>query len=198
MVSIGGQVANESAWEAALPDSLPDPWQQGLGLFDLTAMEWKARYDADAAPYITPDPVKAFYQQNGRYPSSWTSSVVQSWFEKNESNSTPSFTPSSTPTRLPAPAMDFSNRTRAIIGGSVGGFAAVVVIFIFAFFFLRRHQHRKQLTDHDGTNKIVAQDIPIEMPAFNRPQEMPQKEVTASELPSYMPAELPSHSMSDH
>jgi hypothetical protein len=59
----------------------PDPWPKGIGIFDMSAMEWTDGYDANAATYITPDVVKAYYQNNGRYPSSWSSDEVKEWFE---------------------------------------------------------------------------------------------------------------------
>ncbi|KAK4198245.1 hypothetical protein QBC40DRAFT_256264 [Triangularia verruculosa] len=42
------------------PDSLldPDPWTNGLGVFDLTALTWKNGYDAGVARYESPNPVK--------------------------------------------------------------------------------------------------------------------------------------------
>ncbi|KAF6830065.1 kelch repeat protein [Colletotrichum plurivorum] len=40
-----------------------DPFPQGLGVFDLTGLEWKTQYDAGAAPYETPDIVKSWYDE---------------------------------------------------------------------------------------------------------------------------------------
>ncbi|KAI4252428.1 MAG: hypothetical protein LQ352_004301 [Teloschistes flavicans] len=42
----------------------PDPIKHGLQVFDLTEMKWSDRYDADAAPYTTPQIVKDWYQKN--------------------------------------------------------------------------------------------------------------------------------------
>lgn len=199
MISVGGKVANASESEAALDDndtppdsSLPDPWQQGLGVFDLTAMEWKERYDADAPPYITPDPVKAFYQQNGKYPASWTNSLVRDWFEKNETNSN-SHSP---------PRTGSSNRTRGIVGGLVGGIAASAALFIFVFFLLRHRRHRKAQPptsepNNHNENKPTTKNLPSEMQSSNNPSEMPQKENATSELPSHTPVELSSNPVSE-
>ena len=96
MVSIGGLVANMSievssdGWEITDYDNLPDPWLQGLGILDLTAMEWKEEYDTTAAPYVTPDAVKAYYQRNGRGPASWTNDIVRAWFTEATSYHTDS------------------------------------------------------------------------------------------------------------
>jgi hypothetical protein len=46
----------------------------------MSAMEWAAEYDANAATYVTPDIVKDYYRNNPRYPSSWSSAEVEGWF----------------------------------------------------------------------------------------------------------------------
>jgi hypothetical protein len=57
-----------------------DPWPQGIGIFDLSDMEWKDYYDPSAAAYTTPKAVKDWYKQNGQYPSQWDDVAVQGWF----------------------------------------------------------------------------------------------------------------------
>lgn len=42
MLSVAG---NDGSW------TTPDPAPQGLQLFDMTTLEWKLSFDADAAPY---------------------------------------------------------------------------------------------------------------------------------------------------
>jgi hypothetical protein len=59
-----------------------DPWAQGIGIFDLSDMRWKDRYDPSAAAYTTPVAIKNWYNQNGQYPSRWDDSVVKGWFTK--------------------------------------------------------------------------------------------------------------------
>lgn len=39
----------------------PDQLSQGIGVFDVTSMEWKSSYDADLTTYQTPDVVKEWY-----------------------------------------------------------------------------------------------------------------------------------------
>ena len=50
MVSVGGKV-NMAVGEDKM---IPDPWPQGLGIFDMSAMEWKANYDPEAKAYVSP------------------------------------------------------------------------------------------------------------------------------------------------
>ena len=59
----------------------PDPWTMGLGIFDLTEMVWSSQYDAQAPAYVTPQVVKQYYSQNGLYPPTWDSPLVESWIK---------------------------------------------------------------------------------------------------------------------
>lgn len=40
-----------------------DPWDNGLGIFDLTKLEWRSSYNASAAEYDSPQIVKDWYHQ---------------------------------------------------------------------------------------------------------------------------------------
>lgn len=75
MIVIGGSTPGSDD-----AGDIPDVWPQGLGVFDLSLMEWKDHYDAAAAPYVTPQVVRTYYAQNGLYPSSWDDPVVETWF----------------------------------------------------------------------------------------------------------------------
>ena len=44
-------------------DNTTDPWTQQIGIFDMTALQWKDAYQSNANPYKSPDIVKDFYQQ---------------------------------------------------------------------------------------------------------------------------------------
>ena len=202
---MGGIVTNSTASttdgeDIGVPDrSLPDPWQQGIGIFDLTAMEWKEEYDSGAAPYITPDAVKAYYQRNGRDPASWTNDVVQTWFTKNGINHTSS---KSTPSTTPQPGSSGSN-TGPIAGGAAGGVLALASIAILVVFFLRRRgrrdlsrismsnteYRRPELAVNDDNRIPAAVSPPSELQGINHLNEIPQREVATSELPSWEPKE---------
>ncbi|KAL8864588.1 MAG: hypothetical protein Q9174_007296, partial [Haloplaca sp. 1 TL-2023] len=77
MISIGGldptMVYNNTI--------APDPFKQGLGVFDLTAMQWSDRYDANAEPYVTPQIIKDWYVANGTSPQAWDDPAVQRLFQ---------------------------------------------------------------------------------------------------------------------
>ena len=81
MISVGGIVKTNYSESVSPGESFTDPWSEGLGVFDMTAMAWKDSYDADAADYVTPDIVKEHYAANGQYPSSWDSDEIETWFK---------------------------------------------------------------------------------------------------------------------
>ena len=118
MVVVGGK-------QPLVGDSsqVTDFLMQGVGVFDLTSMQWKDQYDASAAPYVTPDVVKAWYTAHGHYPTSWSNATVEAWFN-------------------PA-AKQVSDNIAAIAGGVVAGIVCVVLIGTLAWFLLRRRGHRR-------------------------------------------------------
>ena len=205
MTDISLQVTNEGP-ESTGTNSLPDPWPQGLGIFDLTAMEWKEGYDPAAAPYVTPDAVKAYYQRNGRGPASWSNGVVQAWFTETTSNHTYSSSIPSTPhpsSSTPQPGLPGLSRSSednigAISGGTVGGAGAFALIALLAFFLLRRHRRRGRLAvppsdaeyrkpelENNCINSIPGVIYPLaEMQGINDPIEMPGGKASPTELPS--------------
>ncbi|KAF7512875.1 hypothetical protein GJ744_011978 [Endocarpon pusillum] len=56
-----------------------DLWPQGLGIFDLTEMQWRDNYDANADAYATPRMVKDGIAKEGMYPKEWDSPEVAEW-----------------------------------------------------------------------------------------------------------------------
>jgi hypothetical protein len=61
LLSIGGLDNPQSSANEDLDYTIPDPFTQGIGIFDMTAAAWKNGYDADALPYQTPQIVKEWY-----------------------------------------------------------------------------------------------------------------------------------------
>ena len=82
MIVVGGRItslapswSDDFAWTA-------DPWPKCIGVFDLSAMEWKDSYDPSAPSYVTPQPIKDYIAENGRYPA-WSDPATESWFTNN-------------------------------------------------------------------------------------------------------------------
>ncbi|KAI9698038.1 MAG: hypothetical protein M1836_004391 [Candelina mexicana] len=193
MVSIGGRVVNATnsdvinAGNSGEP-SLPDSWQQGLGIFDLTTMEWKDRYDAGAPSYVTPNVVKAYYQKHGRNPASWTNDVVQTWFTEsglNHTRSKPSDVASPNSTSSFNPRVGSSGRNAgAIAGGTVGGVVALALIATLTFYLLRRRRSGAHSAVPMSDHVPSIQYCPGGMEAVHHPGEVPVTEDVPSELPS--------------
>ncbi|OQO12636.1 hypothetical protein B0A48_02098 [Cryoendolithus antarcticus] len=141
MAIIGGLILG-SAGEY---DFEPDPWPNGIGIFDMSAFEWSASYDASAAAYVTPDIVKQHYQQNGLYPDSWADPALQEWFVRRNINAT---TTGSTTSPNPSTSSFANNdggqqpqsHIGAIAGGVVGGIVACAALLA-GVFWLRRHRN---------------------------------------------------------
>jgi hypothetical protein len=77
MLSIGGTDGS-----LGFPGSLTnkDPWKQGLGVFDLTSLQWTSRYDPDPPNYESPAMVKDWYAQGGLASVTWTNNEVKELF----------------------------------------------------------------------------------------------------------------------
>ena len=73
MAVIGGIPVTNGSNTTSIP---PDPWPHGINVFDLTAMEWAAEYDPNAAAYVSPDVVKQYYQNHDQYLPSRSSAQV--------------------------------------------------------------------------------------------------------------------------
>lgn len=73
MISTGG-VSSEWDWEEQ------DPWRHSLGVFDMTALEWSDRYDADANDYETPEMIRDWFNENPSWESEmeWDDDDVRS------------------------------------------------------------------------------------------------------------------------
>lgn len=180
-----------------LSDSIQDPWEKAIGVFDLTAMEWKDDYDPDAPAYVTPDAVKDYYRNNGE--PVWDNDVVKRWFTKGSLNQTNSTTVPD-PDRGPASSAGSSGTNGgAIAGGTVGGVAGLALIAFSCLYMIRlRRRRRRHIGKSAGPTSNLEYDEPeyrkpelattgntrSEMDGSDKASEMAQKETTTSELPA--------------
>ncbi|KAK3312100.1 hypothetical protein B0H66DRAFT_394322 [Apodospora peruviana] len=165
MLSVGGtNNAGFSGFKTQWAE--PDPFYQGLGIFDMTMMTWsrEGKYNAYAEEYQSPDVVKAWYDNHGSDSVAWTSEEVKSLFAVvNDSNSTSKSDSHSQFTSLPeltvcsAPgsstqdqdpskktsSSSSSSSTGAIAGGVVGGVGAVAIVAAIIFFVMRKKKRSK-------------------------------------------------------
>lgn len=147
MIVVGGA---SYTMESTLEYLVPDPWPQGIGVYDLSVLQWKDGYDADAEAYVTPDVIKQYYQANGSEPSEWTDDNVREWFQSAQRVRHGGTSGGADESRSDKNGGD-SNGTSvgAIVGGVVGGVAVLALLGATVWFVLRRH--RKQRRGHQGT-----------------------------------------------
>jgi hypothetical protein len=46
---------------ASSQDGVPETWTNGLGIYDMTALQWASGYNANAESYVRPELVKQYY-----------------------------------------------------------------------------------------------------------------------------------------
>jgi hypothetical protein len=59
MLNLGGVPTFLGSWTADDPPT--DPWAQGLGILDLSSLNWSDQYDPAAPAYASPEMVQTFY-----------------------------------------------------------------------------------------------------------------------------------------
>ncbi|KAK3346131.1 hypothetical protein B0T25DRAFT_551145 [Lasiosphaeria hispida] len=107
-----------------------DPWPQGLGVFDLTAMNWSDGWDPNAVEYERPQVVRDWYSQGKK--AVWSSDGVRNLFEPSTPSASPPPDSSSTP---PTPS---SGLSYSAIWGIVGSILSVVILGLIAWVFSLR------------------------------------------------------------
>jgi hypothetical protein len=143
MVSIGGKVVTPGTSQSlSFSAGVPDPWPQGLGIFDMSEMEWKSEYDPSAPPYVTPDVIQNYYSTNGRFPASWSNPTIEGWFKKISKSTNCkilytalTFSKGSEQTST---APKHSSHPGTIAGGVVGGTAVLALIASLIYLYRRR------------------------------------------------------------
>jgi Kelch motif len=167
MVVVGGidmgspPGSNASSW---------DPWTNGINIFNLSAMRWEDRYEANDTIYQTPSVVRDWYTREGPYPS-WDSRAVESLFV-----SATALAPVSTSNpSMPPPGR--STNTGAIAGGVIGSIASLVVIAFVAQYILKKRRQRGQNNDYhkpelEASSTASSHQLPFRKIATS-PQELP-------------------------
>ena len=82
MISIGG------THEISHLNQQDDPWTNGLGIFDMTILNWTNAYDAAAPAYERPSLVSQFYANNSWYPIEWDDPELESIFKSSNGTAT--------------------------------------------------------------------------------------------------------------
>lgn len=167
MVVVGGVTIRPNYTETAYIGGSPDPWSQGIGVFDLTNGEWADSYDADTAAYVTPDTVKEAIAQYGKYPKQWSCPNIEVWFRcegeytrtsqrQNTADLVMSKGTSAARTSSSSSGGDSKKRPSSnigpIVGGVVGGVVVGALIAGIIYLVLRRRRKNNYKAWHDPTD----------------------------------------------
>ena len=134
-VTVGG-ASSKISWD--FNGNTTDPEPQGLGIFDMTKLQWSSSYDANAAAYVTPDMIKKGIVSNGQYPSTWGPGA-QAFITGSNATSTSSSNNATTA------GQDTASSSSSIGGGAIAGIvigAVAVLLIIAGGFFLWQRRRR--------------------------------------------------------
>lgn len=151
MVIVGGQNPN-----ATDPPDVADIWPLGLGVFDLSDMVFKDRFDADASAYTSPEVVRSWYAENGYVAKSVRSEVAQYFLRPALSDSNNSTTSGDPATASPTNGSQGStstgdtsstgtsdkSNTGVIAGGIVAGIVVITALVVGLWLILRRRRRQ--------------------------------------------------------
>ena len=142
MLSVGGIDVDLSFPEIFFN---PDPWKNGLGVLDLTALTWGTRHDATARPYESPEVVRQWYASGGLASVKWTSDTVRGLFAqaappgtmsdptKRPTDDQPSTgTPDLQDLSIGGGSSPSNNTNFHLIGGVVGGVVGFFIMLGFS------------------------------------------------------------------
>lgn len=174
--------------------STKDPWSQGIGIFDLSNLEWADHHSAHSAPYEQSDPVKQHYAESGQSYISDLDSSVATLMKTTHFNHTVADSPTnSINTSNSTVALSKSTNTGAIAGGVVGGIAALCIIAAIVFFTLRRRRRlagRRAELDSKALPPYAAAEKQHEMDSESPNPELPSNQMMRAELPEQHLLEL--------
>jgi hypothetical protein len=173
MLSIGG------IQEDALYSQ--EPWPKGLGIFDMTTLNWTNAYDAAALAYEQPSLVSQFYAHNSRYPIAWIDPVLQSIFAapNGTANASPTVSSlgiggSSTQTSGSSGGSNgngsSNNNAGAIAGGTVSAVAALALIGALTYW--GRRQYNRKGRQSQNPRPAEGSGPPFEVEPRSRAVEM--------------------------
>jgi len=143
MISVGGVAEIESGGWSQI-----DPWYEGIGVFDMSALAWSEGFDAGAAAYESPQIVQEWYKNGGLSSVFWSSAASKTIFDTG-SNATKTILPTTTPTTPPTTLTPTPTNVGAIVGGVVGGMVVIAAV-VFGWYILRRRRTTQNIARMSG------------------------------------------------
>ncbi|EFQ25663.1 kelch repeat protein [Colletotrichum graminicola M1.001] len=137
MIVVGGLKSKGNAAGSSLP--------QGLGIFNLTTLEWKGDFDPGAAAYDSPDSVKSWYN-DGQVPACCSQPPTSTPYEQKTRNLAHVKYHPGVEEFLNLPHSPADNSlSPGEMGGAVGGGVLGAVLIGVAVFLLLRRRKKKQV-----------------------------------------------------
>lgn len=140
MLIVGGLPPNAND-----PPKNADIWPLGLGVFDLSQMVFKDRFDADASAYISPEVVSSWYDKNGYVTRNASEEVAQLFTKAKTSGSSNSTSNSNNDTSSvnDGSSVKTGKSNAGAIVGSVVGAVVVIAAIVAGLWFFFRHRRRQ-------------------------------------------------------
>ena len=160
MISIGGsQIA------------IDEPWPNGLGIFDMTKLDWTDAYDAAAPAYERPILVSQFYANNSRYPIEWGDPELKSIFTSPNGTATTNVSGSSSSSNNISNSISNSGDriVNDVVGGVIGGISMLAIIASLIFWRRCRYKKRSRNPAEFNVNFHEVSGIPAIPPIYELP-----------------------------
>ncbi|KAI1258592.1 hypothetical protein F5Y18DRAFT_421312 [Xylariaceae sp. FL1019] len=158
MLSMGGIDGQNRTFTAP---TTADQWTYGLGIFDMTNMQWTDLYDPNLTAYDSPRVVNEWYSAGNLNSVHWDDEELKGFFMgTNATNSTMGNEKST------------AASTGTIVGGSVGGVAGAAIIVAMAFIVLKRQRARN--TKGKSSRHDAAGDSDVDGIAEYKPEPWPK------------------------
>ncbi|KAI1105155.1 hypothetical protein F4804DRAFT_148260 [Jackrogersella minutella] len=143
------------------PTTTPDPWKQGLGIYDMSETKWVDSYDPNATDYESPAAVTDWYAQGGMDTVSWCNDELKGLFINSSAIAYGAGNSSSTDSSAEGSHL---RKTGIIVGCTVGGILFITITSAFVFFVMRWRRRRHQSTMTDTFNEYRPEPWPKDSP----------------------------------
>ncbi|KAI0140080.1 hypothetical protein F4776DRAFT_575508 [Hypoxylon sp. NC0597] len=149
----GGQLLRD-------PTTTPDPWKQGLGIYDMTEMKWADSYDPNAAKYESPAVVSDWYANGGMNTVAWCDDLKGLIMNGTSNTYSAPGNSSSTDGSANGPR----SQTAVIVGSTVGGVVLIGITSATIFLVVRWRRHRRQSTVTETLEEYRPEPWPKDSP----------------------------------
>lgn len=146
MISIGGRQQEK------LDD--PEPWPNGLGIFDMTTLNWTGSYDTNAQAYTRHSSIESVYTNTLGYPISWSDPALPEIFKVKSNNASSTDATTSSPASTSNDTVATNSNVKIIVPVVLCGAALLVFLIFLILYFIRRSKRQKDMRDEPKINEL--------------------------------------------